>query len=257
MTNATLLQRIISSDGSLLQPSKPITTVDSGFLETRFKPDGYVYGTHGLEMSWIFVSFQLQNPFPVTKRDFWPPLKALEVSENTGTNMTLVYRTFGSSNECVDGKDAIASGCVRLVSMKDDLNDTNPVFVAPKSTFDFPGSDLKPNVVTVWKECPGSKGIFFLGELSKYVAVSSKRFRSLECSELGVSATIVGGVNEVIEITLLVPQEREDGNIRYMVVKDKIAVSNPQGLVQFDYNLNNADRQYLEVAIDDISTADT
>ena len=154
MTNATLLQRIISNDGSLLQPSKPITAVDSSFLETKDKPDGFVYGTHGLDSSWIFVSFQLKNPFPVSKRDFWPPMKSFEATENSNPTIRLVYRTFGTSNECVDGEDAIASGCVMLVSLQDDLDDTTPIFVAPKSTFEFPGSDLKPNVVTVWKECP-------------------------------------------------------------------------------------------------------
>ena len=252
MTNATLLQRIISKDGSLLQPSKPITAVDSSFLETKDKPNGFVYGTHGLEISWIFVSFQLKNPFPVTKRDFWPPLKGLEASED----MRLVYRTFGSSNQCVDGEDAIESGCVTLVSLIDDPDDTSPIFVAPKSTFDFPGSDLKPNVVTVWKECPGSKGVFFLGELNKYVAVSPKRFRSLECSEFGVSVTVLGGWNELVEITLLVPQESEEGSLRYLVVKDKIAVSDPGGFVQFDYKLKNVDRQYSEVSIDDVTILD-
>ena len=248
MTNATLLQSIISNDGSLLQPSKPITAVDSSFLEEGSKPNGFLYGTHGLEMSWIFVSFQLREPFPVTLRDFWPPLQTPKTGYNDGATIRFVHRTFGSSRECIDGKDAIASGCVELVAFEDGPYDHSPIFVAPESSFVSPGSDLKPNVVTVWRECPGSTGLFFLGELKKYVAVSPKRFRSLECSEEGLSVNIVGREGEMIEITLVVPLK---GHTLYKVVKDQIMVTNAEGFERFEYKLNHVVPLHSRVAVDE------
>ena len=255
MTHATLLQRIISEDGSLLQPSKPITAVDSSFLEEDSKPHGYLYGTHGLDLSWIFVSFQLKDPFPVTRRDFWPPLATEPAATATAATTTrLVHRSFASNPECLDGANAVSSGCVTLVSLsREEIEEKTgglpPIFVAPRSTYGSPGSDLSPSVVTVWKECLGS-GVLFLGELDKYVSLSPKRFRTLDCNEEGVvSATVLGSMGEVIEVTLLVPH-----STWYEVVKENITVSDPVGLVRFDYRTNDSLRHSGIVASE--TTAD-
>jgi len=236
MTNVTLLHRIISKDGSLLQPSKPITAVDSSFLDDS-KLDGYVYGTHGLGPSWIFVSFQLHDPFPVTLRDFWPRLKT-EPTLTSSSVSRLVYRTFASSPDCLDGANALETGCVTMVSIKNTeeekakerLNDSATVFIAPTSSFESPGSHLSPNVITVWQECPQS-GVFFLGELEKYVALSSKRFKSLTCTKHGVSALIQGSEGEVVELTILVPSPTKS----YRVTKEKFTIANNQTFVRFDF----------------------
>ena len=47
--------------------------------------------------------------------------------------------------------------------------------LVPPSSFESPGSDFSPNIVTVFQRCPQS-GVFFLGELDKYVPLSPKRF---------------------------------------------------------------------------------
>lgn len=140
--------------------------MDSSFLDD-YKLYGYIYGTHGLGPSWIFVCFQLRNPFPVTLRDFWPRLKT-EPTLTLSSVRRLVYRTFASSPDCLDGANALETRCVTVISIKkaeedeakDRLEDSPTVFVAPSSSFESPGSDLSPNVVTVWQECPQS-GVFF------------------------------------------------------------------------------------------------
>jgi len=244
MTNATLLRRTISADGSLLQPSKPITAVDSTFLENS-RLDGYLYGTHGLGLSWIFVSYQLRAPYPVTLRDFWPPMKPIEPLPLAAAAVSgfvrgaattrLVYRRFASSPDCIDGTNAIESGCVEFVSLvtQGDLavDDSSPIFVASPSSFDSPGSDLSPEVVTVWQECHES-GVFFLGELDKYVALSPKRFLSLVCTEQGVSVGINGSKGEVVEVTMLVPRAN---NKQYEVVTKTITIRENHGLERFDF----------------------
>ncbi|MGK3755241.1 MAG: hypothetical protein ACI8RD_007550 [Bacillariaceae sp.] len=235
MTNATLLQRVISKDGSLLQPSKPITAVDSSFLDNS-QLDGYLYGTFSLGPSWIFVSFQIRNPFTVTLRDFWPPLKV----ENSFSFPTLLaYRTFASSSDCLDGADAIQSGCVTMVAIKDDVsvNSSDSIFVVPSSSFESPGSDLSPAVVTVFQECPHN-GVFFLGELNKYVSLSPKRFKLLTCTKEGISVMIQGSKDEIVELTFLLP--RTIGTkIWYEVSKEKVKISYKDTLVRVDFRMTD------------------
>jgi hypothetical protein len=231
MTNATLIRRVIANDGTLLQPAKPITAVDSTFLEKS--PHGYLYGTYGMGPSWIFVSFQLQDAFPVTLRDFWPnlPISPLQT--------LLAYRTF-SDSLCRPGEDAVASGCVTMIPV-DSCNDHDKtIFMAPPASFVLPGSDLAPNVVTVWQSCPES-GVFFMGELDKYVTLSPRRFQRLHCTKDGLSVVVVRGeVGEVIEVTYLVPQTRNSEEIWYKVLKKRVELSSGNStLIVISYRAND------------------
>ena len=234
MTNATLLQRVISKDGYLLQPSKPITAVDSSFLDNS-QLDGYLYGTYSLGPSWIFVSFQIRNPFTVTLRDFWPTVKV----EQSLTSLMLAYRTFASSSDCLDGADAIQSGCVTMVAIKDDVstNSSGSIFVVPSSSFESPGSDLSPTVVTVFQECPHN-GVFFLGELNKYVALSPRRFKSLTCTKEGISVMIQGSKDEIVELTFLLPRTI-DTKIWYEVWQEKVNISEKDALARVDFRMTD------------------
>jgi hypothetical protein len=215
-TNKTLVERIIAKDGTLLQPSKPITAVDSNFL-IHPSPNGFLYGTYGVGNSWIFVSFQLEEPFSVTLRDFFPRVQM-------ESDPVLAYRTFSTSMNCRPGRDAIKSGCVNMVAIGDPSQDET-IFVAQRSTFESPGSDLAPNVVTVWQGCAKS-GVFLLGELDKYVALSPKRFESVVCTQKGVMSVIRGTTGETIRLTFLIPQRnRYTGNTWYEVETKEIILT--------------------------------
>jgi hypothetical protein len=218
MTNATLIQRVIAKDGTLLQPIKPITAVDSTFLKST--PDGYVYGTYSVGPSWIFVSFQLKKSFAVRLRDFYPPM-----DPHPKRPRVLAYRSF-SDPSCTAGEDAVQSGCVKLVSLPaSDSGSNNPtIFVAPAADFSAPGSDLSPTVTTVWHQCEDS-GVIFLGELDKYVALSTKRFDNLICTDDGASTLTYGSVGEVIRVTYLVPQTKLTGEAWYQIMTLTISFS--------------------------------
>ena len=101
-TNATLLKRIIRQGGTLLKPLKPITAIDSTFLDSgrplfasptasSKNEGGYVYGTAGLGPSWYFVSFLLPQAYTVKLQDFWPSVPRI-----AGQHNILAYRQFGS-----------------------------------------------------------------------------------------------------------------------------------------------------------------
>lgn len=225
MTNANLLRRIMKQDGTLLQPSKPITAVDSTFLND-VKLKGYLFGTYGLGPSWIFVAFKLQDSFAVTPRDFWPRIQ--------DKGRLLAYRGFSSDKTCQNGRDAVESGCVTLWNLDDHsgLDRDAAVFVAPRSSFEVPGSEFAPHVVTVWQACEKAReedagGWFFLGELSKYVPLSPKRFDKVECTFYGMSVSLRGSLGESIVLTALRPRSGPavDGkSLWYEVVQTEVTI---------------------------------
>merc|ERR1712066_785116 len=106
-TNAELAKRMITADGTLLKPSKPVTSVDSSLAGSSSKPPGYVYSTYSGEKldtvtAYYFVSFKMQKAWSMGARDFYPPLKS---------DTTYVHRTFDAGG-CASGKPA--DSCVTI-----------------------------------------------------------------------------------------------------------------------------------------------
>jgi len=233
-TNVTLIQRAIRADGTLLKPAKPLTSIDSalaaghgtygtgavtGTSERPWTvsvgaaltaPQGNIYHTYsasngtsstgipasGSVSAYYFVSFKMQSPFPVAAGDFYPPLPP-------GT--ALVTRAFGDGVGCSDG--ASADTCVTFVSA-----DAAAIFTAPTSDHSnvTGGTDYAPVVTTVWPVC--ASGWVLLGDLSKYVAVSSQRFGAVTCTPQGVTATVTGTSGERIAVSAVRPAAgRSDG----------------------------------------------
>ena len=191
MSNASLLKRIITKDGTLLKPSKPITAIDSMF-KSAAKPEGQIYATYstiGDATVWYFVSFQMQKSYTFDRSDFYPTMKSKSV----------VYRTF-TDKPCIDGADAFKSGCVTMGSTSGP-----PGFGVRKSNLanTTAGTDLAPDITSVWTPCGG--GWVYLGELSKYVSVSPIRFTSITCTTQGILVTAVGVPHENLTLTALRP----------------------------------------------------
>ena len=196
LTDAELIKRTIAADGTLLKPSKSVTSVDSAIAGAEGKPDGSVYGTYsgsGTDAvdAHQFVSFQLKSEFGVLASDFYPPLGA--------SASALVHREFGNGKGCANGTDA--SACVAQTTAA-----ATPVVTLPKSDFSNTtgGTDFAPAVTTVWPVCAAS-GWALLGELTKYVPLSPQRFSGIDCSAAGVTATVTGTAGEVVPVTLLQP----------------------------------------------------
>ena len=206
MTNATMLRRTITANGTLLKPSKPITAVDSSLLSTTLSGlEGYVYSTSGYsDRSWHFISFKMKKSYAVRLRDFWPPI----VSAASNAIIPLVYRSFHHSSSCKHGTYAVASGCVTRVLLNDTADPSTIIFVTPKSSFEnvTGGSDFAPTLTTVWKGCYPKNDWTLLGELDKYVPLSPARFLWIVCTERGVVLNLRGSVGEEITLTYIDPQ---------------------------------------------------
>ena len=199
-TNAPLIKRTITADGTLLKPSKAVTSVDSTLVGGDAAPKGNVYATYSSCASGVdantnkaqvhahqFVSFQLKQPWSVPAADFYPPISH---------SLQYVQRAFGSA--CANGTDA--SSCVKPA-----LGTNQPVTL-PKSDFSnvTGGTAYAPAVTTVWPVCAQS-GWVILGELDKYVPLSPVRFSDVACTAGGVGATVHGSAGETVTVTLLRP----------------------------------------------------
>ena len=197
-TNAFLAKKTIAQDGTLLKPSKPLTSVDSALAAAmgdrvltqapHAGPPGHVYSTYtGASIdavtAWYFVSFKMTDTYGLVGSDFYP-------TQPAGTKF--VYRAFDNGAGCTNGRPANA--CVTPGGS------TGPVFTAPKSdmTNVTGGTDYKPVVTTVWPLC--SSGAVFLGELSKYVAVSPQRFSDVACTGTGVTSKVHGTPGEGVVV---------------------------------------------------------
>ena len=168
----------------------------------------YIYSTYtkvGDSLAWYFVSFQMNKAFGVRQLDFWPPLASSVPLTESGSNHALVvHRLFGAPS-CVNGTDAVKSGCVLVSQMP--RNGADIVLTAPASDFGNTtgATDLKPDLSTVWRSCPN--GWTLLGELDKYVALSPARFSAIRCTNSGLSGCIHGRSGEVVSVTALGPPE--------------------------------------------------
>jgi hypothetical protein len=194
MTNVALITRTIAASGLLLKPSKPITSVDSMLRGYATAPHGNVYTTYSgatasAATAHYFVSFQMQAAWTLTARDFYPAL---------GPNAPLAVRSFHGT-PCADG--AAAHTCLSLLHAP---TRDSTIATLPKSDLSntTAGTDFAPTVTTVWSLC--ASGTTLLGELGKYVPLSTNRFTSNTCTSSGCKASMVGtAAGEVVTLTIL------------------------------------------------------
>jgi len=152
------------------------------------------------------------------------------------------------------------SPCIQLVRVSNPSDLTESIVRIPSSSFSnvTGGSNLAPQVITVWQQCRDN-GWFLLGDLTKYVALSPKRFANVKCTKISVSVTVVGMPNEILEVTALMPvgnasatrsfsrstKESNDRNIAFQVVTKSIRIS-AAGSIQVSFDDAEADRRQDE-----------
>ena len=228
-TNATLVRRMTMSDGTLLQPARPIVSVDAT-LSNNEAPPGQVLATHAPSESdarvHLFVSFLLQDRWRVPASQLFPVPEQLP--------QLYAIRAFDEYGRlpCATGDKAL-NGCIDGLVTITSPDDT--LFVAPaadKSNVTG-GTDYRPTLTAVWPVCQSS-GWVLLGELDKYVPLATKRFPQTQCSANGVSATVCGAAGEgSINVSALKPDA--DGKPARIVVKRKVAIPPSGGCVKLSF----------------------
>lgn len=235
-SNATLLLRSIRSDGLILQPDKPATSIDASFtmaLEpSGRKLQGHIWGTYAevdvipAQLPWHYVlSIDVKVPWQLQVDDFYPPLAM------TGGARGWVARRWHAAHRptaCLDGQLAVKSGCllgpsaVAEADLPRILND-RPVMVA-NDTHQFDLLQLSPVLENGW---------VLLGELGKYVSVSRKRFPRMTVTPEGLSVEALGGRNEEIQIVALQPKNPSRRIMEWTIHEKTVRFDASQIVVEF------------------------
>ena len=158
LTNATRVMQSCAADGTLLQPNKPLTWVDS-MLTSQLPGEetlkGHAHATYseapGTSMYYHVLTVNLTDPWGLRRTDLYPVPQQ---------GQAFAVRDWHHSAACVDGGAAVSSGCITLAGSGSDLLAQLEPGVA------WPTSDKTLRLHTVSPVTVGKWG--FLGELGKY-----------------------------------------------------------------------------------------
>ena len=212
--NKTRLMRTCDADGTILQPNKPMTPIDATYrailsASERPIPAAAVWQTYshadGLDGDLGSYQYHLlgvdvkSDELPVMRDDFYPAIDH---------DTELIVRDWHRSAACVNGSDAVTSGCVTAVS------DASSGVVTMGPGFDWPhksppehGAEWHTTQLYTVTQSGGSTWVM-LGELDKFTSVSSARFSKLQTSTTGIKASLRGGAGEVVRLTALTPDKK-------------------------------------------------
>eukprot|EP01117_Protostelium_nocturnum_P005067 TRINITY_DN1833_c0_g1_i1.p1 TRINITY_DN1833_c0_g1~~TRINITY_DN1833_c0_g1_i1.p1 ORF type:complete len:782 (+),score=207.18 TRINITY_DN1833_c0_g1_i1:2854-5199(+) len=184
-TNTTILFRMCNTEGKLLQPTRPITALDSTYLHAFGSPYSHVYGTysdHDSVRTWYLLSTDLKAPYTVFTKDLGLPKGTRYISYQFGSNK---YSSF---------------------------NDSAPFRapVNPKSHHFWKDSKGNSNPMKYYHNyqvlSPVLNGNFvLLGEKDKWVTTSNDRFQNIRSNASSLTAKIVGGKNEIVNLSIILP----------------------------------------------------
>ena len=194
----------------------------------RQPPSGQVWATYVRmgELVWHYVlSVDVKTPWKISGADFFPPIPAATsggaadsdavggssssspepVLSNGGAGGWVAHEWFTGHGPtpCVNGSQALASGCVaasvRSASDVPALHNKRPIMVANDTrTFDL--LQLSPVAPNGW---------VLLGEVGRYVRVSSDRFDAISFpGGGGMKLSLSGSAGETTEVTALKPLQR-------------------------------------------------
>ncbi|KAJ8044597.1 hypothetical protein HOLleu_07382 [Holothuria leucospilota] len=174
-TNVTLLNRTMSSDGRLLQPSQPMMAVDGYLLNMAFPDEnlgiaGLVWSSHSNVSGAIYGSILVIDT--KTTIHVIPSDVDLEMIQQP----SVAYLDLQSSD---------------TIQMFDD---SNPITIMPSN----------PLEIQLWQTAPTftfrNQLWAVLGEVDKLVPFSPKRFQKIEVAEVDVVIQLMAGPREQINI---------------------------------------------------------
>jgi hypothetical protein len=209
--NATRLLRTCAADGTILQPERPLTPIDATFRQVlspaeRQLSSAAVWSTYsqshdsssphsrGTPAQYHILAVDVNataGPVPVFAADMYPA---------PPSGVQLAVRDWHRQAECEAGADAVATGCVHLAGGHD--ADAAPL-VALGGGISWPYGTHTMQLHTATVLQPGK--LTLLGELDKFVPLSSKRFSDVRATQARLTAVVTGMVGEVVHVTGLRP----------------------------------------------------
>lgn len=180
------------------------TSVD----DMRYRTVASLYEGEGLPLhQHLVVSVDQNDSFWLRRGDFYPSL--------ANASTVLWRRATDGGSPCVNGTDAVETGCVTVANATSGLMDvsTQHATCSQGGIFGRMRSEGCMHAVEVWQLFPvpvmhtrhdgrgNASQTFFLGDLSAYVSLSGYRFRRLatDASKL----VVVGAPGEAVTLTFV------------------------------------------------------
>jgi len=191
-TDADLIKRTCAEDGLLLQPSKPLTSIDAMYsIGKRALTNGSVWTSFSEEISkkqviqQYMLAIDVAQSFVLVAEDFWP---------NLDKSKHWVYRTDSQDMEaCTNGSSAF-DRCVTLLNDYPDMQ-TGPINANGTKNYEL------------WTFSVRKNGWALLGELDKIVNVSPKRFYPIEYSDNTFGFGVHGSPGEIVHVWVVNPHD--------------------------------------------------
>ena len=188
-TDPVLIGRTCDARGALLQPSKPLTAVDSTHDAPGAAPAGFALSTYtavgGAPWLHLLLSHQLTAPFAVRALDFFPPL--------AGAGAGYVRVAWADLLACADARAGARCGAAPLPAP------AGPH--APLVTLPAARAGVDPFTPTLTLLAPLlPSGVAVFGELDKFATVSVQRFAALRATPAGAAATLAGAPGEAVRL---------------------------------------------------------
>jgi hypothetical protein len=205
-TDAVLIGRTCDVKGNLLQPSKPLTAVDSTHDVTPgAAPSGYALITHTSVQGSVWLRLVVSHQMDPTVTPAFA-LRGLDIYPAFAAGETVAVTTWAQLQLCAQGPaggpNCGGANVTPLVAPADPHTRIIPVPVPAK------GEDVyTPTLTLLARVCPGSgNGVALFGELDKFATVSVQRFTSIACAADGVSATLEGAEGETVRLAWWAPK---------------------------------------------------
>lgn len=243
--NSTRLMRTCAADGTILQPSRPMTPIDASFFEVLAPTErqlhaAAVWSTFSKAADTVdagAIQYHILGVDVKPPDGMYVPIKASDLYPVPPPGMHFAVRDWHRSEPCIDGTDAVASRCMQVVDSVSDDGARAVVNLDEGVRWPFGTHMMQLHTVTVLS----FDKVTLLGELNKYVPISNRRFRGLKTSATTLTAILIGGVGEVVHVTALRPNSTclsKSGS--WIVVTADVTIGlNGTGLLHLD---TSADR---------------
>eukprot|EP00038_Savillea_parva_P028861 m.67416 g.67416 ORF g.67416 m.67416 type:complete len:998 (+) comp8438_c0_seq1:47-3040(+) len=211
--NTTRLMRTCDTSGRLLQPDKPLTASDVTFRSI-------LPGSRSLNMSALWTTYSQPSTasttlttttavvphrtmqyhvLAVTPDRPGLPLLQEDLYPYPTPNTLLLHRDWHRDAPCVDGR--LASTCLHMTTV--DSNPATPLFALNNGTVWPVAATRTMQLHTITTAVTGSWVL--LGELDKFVPLSSVRFSDVTTTAEYVSAKVACAPGETVHVTALQP----------------------------------------------------
>ena len=186
-TDAVLIMRTCDAGATLLQPSKPLTAVDSTHSGSGAGVPGYALSTYTAVGGsvWLhqLLTHQLAKPYTARALDLYPRLAA---------GATYATTSWAALQACA----ATAGGASGVTTLQGPADARGALLILPAVA---PGTDkFAPTLTLIVPLTPS--GVALFGEADKFATLSVQRFVALTATPAGVDATLVGVPGETIRV---------------------------------------------------------